>query len=108
MQPLDIPKWKLDSIFMDFVMGLPNTLRGHDTIWVIVNRLTKSSHFIPINISFSLQKLTEIYICVIVKLHGVPLSRVSDRVPRFTSRFWKSLQDALGTKLKLSSAYQVI
>ena len=92
---------------MDFVTGLPNTPRGHDAIWVVVDRLTKSAHFILINISFPLQKLAEIYIRVIVKLHGVPLSIVSDRDPRFTSRFWESLQEALGSKLRLSSAYHL-
>lgn len=89
---------------MDFVTGLSNTLRGFDLIWVIVDRMTKSAHFIPIKISFSLQKLDEIYILVIVKLHGFPSSIVSDRDLRFTSRFWDNLQGALGTKLKLSSA----
>ena len=73
MQPLEVPEWKWDSILMDFVTGLPNTLRGHDSIWVIVDRLTKSTYFIPINISFPVPKLAEIYISVIVKLHGVPL-----------------------------------
>jgi len=90
---------------MDFVTSLPNTPRGHDDIWVIVDRLTKSAHFIPINISFPISQLAEIYIREIVKLHGVPSSIVSDRDPRFTSRFWKSLQEALGSKLRLSSAY---
>jgi len=90
---------------MDFVTSLPNTPRGHDVVWVIVDRLTKSAHFIPINISFPVSQLVEIYIREIVKLHGVPSSIVSDRDPRFTSRFWKSLQEALGSKLKLSSAY---
>ena len=79
--------------------------RGYDAIWVIVDRLTKSAHFIPINISFPISQLAEIYIREIVKLHGVPSSIVSDRDPRFTSRFWKSLQEALGSKLRLSSAY---
>ena len=72
---------------MDFVTGLPNTLRGHDSIRVIVDRLTKSVHFILINISFPMSKLAEIYTSVIVKLHGVPLCIVSDRDPRFTSDF---------------------
>ena len=94
-----------DSISMDFVTGLPNTLRGHDSIWVIVDRFTKSAHFIPINISFPISKLAEIYISVIVKLHGVPLCIVSDRDPRFTYYFWKSLQEALGSRLRLSLAY---
>jgi len=87
------------------VTSLPNTPKGHDAIWVIVDRLTKSAHFIPINISFPVSQLAEIYICEIVKLHGIPSSIVSDRDPRFTSRFWKSLQEALGSQLRLSSAY---
>ena len=85
--------------------GLPNTLRGHDSIWMIVDRLTKSTHFIPINITYPIAKLAESYVRVIVKLHGVLVSIVSDRDLRFTSDFWKSLQEALGSKLKLSSAY---
>jgi len=72
---------------------------------VIVDRLTKSAHFIPINITFPVSHLAEIYIQDIVKLHGVPSSIVSDKDPRFTSRFWNSLQDALGSKLRLSLAY---
>jgi len=97
LTPLDVPEWKWDSICMDFVMSLPNTPRGNDAIWVIVDRLTNSAHFIPINISFPVFQLAEIYIREIVKLHGVPSSIISDRDPRFTSRFWKSLQDALGS-----------
>ena len=92
---------------MDFVTGLPNTQRGHNAIWVIVDRLTKSAHFIPIDITYSMERLAEIYIRVIVKLHGVSLSIVSDRDPRFTSRFWESLQKAFGSKLRLSSAYHL-
>src|ERR1051325_7148683 len=105
MQPLEIPEWKWDSICMDFVTGLPNTPRGYDAIWVIVDRLTKSTHFIPIKITYPVSKLAEIYTHVIVRLHGIPLCIVSDRDPRFTSEFWKSLQEALGSKLRLSSAY---
>jgi hypothetical protein len=102
---LDVSEWKWDSISMDFVTSLPNTPKGNDVIWVIVDRLTKSAHFLPINISFPVSQLAEIYIRDIVKLHGVPSSIVSDRDPRFTSRFPKSLQEALGSKLRLSSAY---
>jgi len=90
---------------MDFVVGLPRTPKGLDSIWVIIDRLTKYTHFIPINIRFSLEKLTSLYISEIVRLHGVPSSIVSDKDPRFTSRFWGSLNKALGTKLRLSSAY---
>ena len=105
MQPLEISEWKWDSISMDFVTGLPNTPRGHDAIWVIVDRLTKLTHFIPINISYPVSKLEKIYTHVIVRLHGIPLCIVSERDLRFTSDFWKSLQEALGSKLRMSSAY---
>lgn len=105
LQPLEIPKWKWDSISMDFVTGLPKTLKGYEAIWVIVDRLTKSAHFIPIDIIFPLQKLADLYISVIMKFHGVPSSIVSDRDPRFTCGFWKSLYEALGSNLKLSSSY---
>ena len=72
---------------MDFVTSLPNTPRENDAIWVIVDRLTKSTYFLPINISFPVAQLAEIYIREIVRLHGVPSSIVSDRDPRFTSRY---------------------
>ena len=77
---------------MDFVVGLPRTPRGLDSIWIIVDRLTKSSHFIPINIRFSLEKLTSLYISEIVRLHVVSSSIVSDRDPKFTSRFWETFE----------------
>jgi hypothetical protein len=105
MQPLFVPKWKWDSISTDFVEALPKTVKGFDSIWVIVDRLTKSTHFVPIKIGMSVAKLAEIYIEQIVRLHGIPSSIVFDRDPRFTSKFWESLQVALGTKLRLSSAY---
>jgi len=105
LTPLDVPEWKWDSISMDFVTSFPNTPKGHYAIWIIVDRLMKSAHFIPINISFPVSQLAEIYIREIVKLHGVPSSIASDRDQRFTSRFWKSLQEALGSQLRLSSAY---
>nr|KYP62060.1 Transposon Ty3-I Gag-Pol polyprotein [Cajanus cajan] len=105
LQPLYIPEWKWESIAMHFVVGLPRTTHKFDFIWFIVDRLTKSSHFLPINIRYSLEKLTELYIREIVRLHGVPSSIISDRDPRFTSKFWGSLHQALGTKLRLSFAY---
>lgn len=105
MQPLDVPEWKWDNISMDFVTGLLTTAKGNDVIWVVMDRLSKSDHFILIKISLSLQKLVDIYISIIVKLHGIPSSIVSDRDLRFMSRFWGSLQDALGSKLRLSSTY---
>lgn len=105
MHLLNIIEWKWDIISIDFVNGLPSTPKGSEVIWVIVDRLTKSTHFIPIKINFPLQRLAEIYIEVIVKLHGISSSIVSERDLRFTSRFWGSLQDALGTKLRLCSVY---
>ncbi|KAK2403361.1 hypothetical protein QL285_052808 [Trifolium repens] len=105
LQSLDIPEWKWDSISMDFITGLPKTRRKHDSIWVIVDRLTKSAHFLPVRTTDTAAKLTDIYIAEIVRLHGIPSSIVSDRDPKFTSHFWRTLHEALGTKLRLSSAY---
>nr|KYP49078.1 Transposon Ty3-I Gag-Pol polyprotein [Cajanus cajan] len=102
---MEIPQWKWDSITMDFIAGLPRSARNSDAIWVIVDRLTKCAHFLPVNIKWSLKKLTQLYVREIVRLHGVPSSIILDRDPRFTSRFWQSLHQALGMKLKLSSAY---
>ena len=105
LQPLPIPVWKWDEIGMDFVVGLPRTQKGHDSIWLIVDRLTKSAHFIPVRINYGGEKLAKLYVENIVKLHGVPGRIVSDRGTQFTSRFWKSLHKAMGTKLDFSSAY---
>jgi len=105
LQPLNIPEWKWDQIAMDFVVGLPKAPGGQDSIWVVIDRLTKSVHFIQFHITDSMPKLAEMYIRDIVRLHGVPASIVSDRDSRFTSRFWKCLQEALGTKLNISIAY---
>lgn len=90
---------------MDFVVGLPKAPGGKDSIWVIIDRLTKSARFSPFHITDSVPKLTEMYIRDIVRLNGVPASIVSDKDSRFTSRFWKCLQDALVTKLNISTAY---
>ena len=90
---------------MDFVVGLPRTFQKNDAIWVVVDRLTKVAHFLPIQQSYSLDQLTEIYVKEVVRLHGVPNSIVSDRDPQFTSHFWKSLQDAMGTQLNFSTAF---
>ena len=105
LQPLPIPEWKWEHITMDFVVGLPRARAGFDAIWVIVDRLTKSAHFLPVRIKFSLDRLAELYINEIVRLHGVPVSIMSDRDPRFTSRFWPKLQNTLGTTLHFSTAF---
>ncbi|GKA68045.1 putative reverse transcriptase domain-containing protein [Tanacetum coccineum] len=90
---------------MDFVSKLPKTSTGHDTIWVIVYRLTKSAHFIPTRATNSMETLTRLYIKEIVSRHGMPISIISDRNSHFTSRFWQSLQNTLGTQLDMSIAY---
>ncbi|KAA3471218.1 DNA/RNA polymerases superfamily protein [Gossypium australe] len=94
LQPVTIPKWKWERVTMDFVSGLPVTPRKKDSIWVIVDRLTKSAHFIPVRVDYSLEKLAELYVSKIVRLHGVPSSIISDRNSRFTSRFWNKLYEA--------------
>ena len=90
---------------MDFITGLPRTQSGYDSIWVIIDRLTKVAYFIPVKTTYAGNKLAELYMARIVCLHGVPKSIVSDRGSQFTSRFWESLHEALGTKLNFSTAY---
>ena len=85
--------------------GLPRTQRQHDVIWVIVDRLTKFAHFLPVNVKDSMEKLAQLYVDEIVRLHGVPVSIVSNRDPRFTSRFLPSLQAGLGTRIHFSTAF---
>ncbi|KAL4346647.1 hypothetical protein GQ457_17G011550 [Hibiscus cannabinus] len=105
LQPIRIPEWKWERITMDFVTGLPLTPSKKDSVWVIVDRLTKSAHFIPVRTNYPVDKLAKLYISEIVRLHGVPLSIISDRDPKLTSRFWRALQDALGTNLNFSTAF---
>ena len=90
---------------MDFVVGLPTTLGGYDSIWVVVDRLTKSAHFISVRVKYTAEKLAELYICQIVRLHGVPISIISDRGSLFSSLFWKAFQHGLGTLLDMSTAF---
>ncbi|GJZ63921.1 putative reverse transcriptase domain-containing protein [Tanacetum coccineum] len=90
---------------MDFITKLPKSSSGYDTIWVIVDRLTKSAHFLPIREDYKTEKLAKIYVNEIVARHGVPVSIISDRDGRFTSHLWQALQEALGTRLDMSTAY---
>nr|GEW42478.1 putative reverse transcriptase domain, ribonuclease H-like domain protein [Tanacetum cinerariifolium] len=98
-----IPIWKRERITMDFVTKLPRTSNGHHTIWVIVDRLTKSAYFIPTRETKSMDTLTWLYIKEIIPRYGVPISIISDHDSHFTSRFWQSLQNALGTQLYIST-----
>ncbi|GJZ84209.1 putative reverse transcriptase domain-containing protein [Tanacetum coccineum] len=100
-----IPEWKWDNITMDFVTKLPKTSQGYDTIWVIVDRLTKSAIFTPMRETDPLDKLARLYLKEVVTRHGIPVSIICDRDPRFASNFWRSLQSALGTNLDMSTAY---
>jgi hypothetical protein len=105
LQPLKIPEWKWEEIGMDFIVGLPRTEARYDSIWVIVDRLTKVVHFIPVKTTYSGAKLAELYMSRIVCLHGVPKKIMSDRGSQFTSKFWEKLHESMDTKLNFSSAY---
>ncbi|KAD4982217.1 hypothetical protein E3N88_18888 [Mikania micrantha] len=105
LQQPEIPMWKWDQISMDFITKLPRTSRNHDSIWVIVDRLTKSAHFLPIREDYSMDRLAKLYVNEIVSRHGVPISIISDRDSRFMSRFWQTLQNALGTQINMSTSY---
>jgi hypothetical protein len=105
LQPLPVPSWKWEEICMGFIVGLPNTSRHHDSIWVIVDRLAKTVHFLPVHTTHRAEKYAEIYIDQIVRLHGIPRTIVSDRGAPFVARFWEQLQESLGTHVIRSSAY---
>ncbi|GJT89574.1 reverse transcriptase domain-containing protein [Tanacetum coccineum] len=105
LQQPEIPVWKWEGIAMDFVTKLPRTSSGRDKIWVIVDRLTKSAHFLHMREDYKMDRLARLYLNEIVARHGVPISIISDHDSRFTSRFWQSMQEALGTRLDMSTAY---
>jgi hypothetical protein len=105
LQPLQILQWKCGEIGMDFIVGLPHTRAGYDSIWVVVSRLTKPAHFIPVKTTYNSVVLAELYMSRIVCLHGIPKKIITNRGTQFTSHFWQQLHEALGTHLKFSSAY---
>jgi hypothetical protein len=105
LQSLPIPTWKWEDISMDFIVGLPRTTKGYDSIWVIIDRLTKIAHFLPIKTDHPVTVYAQLYIARILSLHGVPKTIVSDRGPQFVAKFWEALHKSLGTKLLHSSAY---
>jgi IS30 family transposase len=100
-----VPEWKWEEIAMDFILGLPRTHSGYDSIWVTVDRLTKVAHFIPIKTTYSRPQLVELYMSRIVCLHGVLKNIVSDRGTPFTLKFWERLHETLDTQLHFNSAY---
>jgi IS30 family transposase len=105
LQPLQVLEWKWEDIAMDFIVGLLRTQSGYDSIWLIVDRLTKVAHFIPVKTTYSAPQLAELYMLMIVCLHGVPKKIMSDRGTQFASEFWERLNETLDTQLRFSSAY---
>ncbi|KAJ0806053.1 putative nucleotidyltransferase, Ribonuclease H [Helianthus annuus] len=105
LQQPEIPKWKWEQISMDFLTGLPRSQRGNDTLWVIVDRLTKSAHFLPIKETDKFSTLADIYLKEVVSRHGVPTSIISDRDARFTSELWQAMHKSIGSRLDMSTAY---
>jgi hypothetical protein len=105
LQPLKVPEWKWEEIGMDFIVALLRTRDGYDSIWVIVDRLTKVAHFIPVKTTYTGVKLAELYNSRIVCLHRVPKKIVFYQGTQFTSRFWQKLHESMDTKLNFSSTY---
>ena len=105
LQAMEIPTWKWEEINMDFVVGLPRTRGKYDSIWVIVDRLTKASHFLPVRTTYSTEDYAKWYLKEIVGLHGIPLAIITDRGAQFTAKFWKSFQEGLGTQVSLSTTF---
>jgi hypothetical protein len=105
LQPLSIIEWKWEDICMDFIVGLPCTSHGYNSIWAIIDCLTRSAHFIPLSTTYRVRQYAELYISHIVHYHGIPKTIISDRGSRFVARFWEQLHECLGTHLIRSSAY---
>src|SRR6187401_58385 len=105
LQPLAIPEWKWDKVGMDIITGFPRSRKGNNAIFVVIDRLSKVAHFLPVRGSITASHLADLLISRIVSLHGVPLEINSDRGSLFTSRFWESFQNAMGTQLSFSTAF---
>jgi transposase InsO family protein len=105
LKPLAVPVWKWEDISMDFVVGLPRTPKGNDLVWVIVDRLTKVAHIVPVKTRYTTEKHAELYVEHILRLHGTPRSIVSDRGPQFVSKFWQSFHKLMGTTLNHNTAF---
>jgi len=104
-QNIELPEWKWEMINMDFITGLPRSRRQHDSIWVIVNKISKSAHFLPVKTTHSTEDYAKLYLQKVVRLHGVSVSIISDKGTQFTAQFWKSFQKGLGSKMNLSTAF---
>lgn len=104
LQPLEMPERIWEDLALDFIVGLPNS-KGNTTILVVVDRLTKYAHFGALSSNFTASKVAELFCNMVIKLHGLPRTLVSDRDPIFTSQFWQRLFELMGTRLQMSSAY---
>jgi hypothetical protein len=105
LQPLPIPEWKWDVVTMDFITRLPRTSKQHDSIMVVVDKLTKAAHFIPLKTTHRATDVADIFLKEVARLHGIPKTIVSDRDLKFTSNFWKGLYKGFRTNLNCSTAY---
>jgi hypothetical protein len=105
LQPLPIPEWKWEVVTMDFITKMPRTNKQHDSIMVVVDKLTKAAHFIPIKLTHKERNIVCVYMKEITRLHGIPKKIVSDRDPKFTSNVWKGLLNGFGTNLNFSTTY---
>eukprot|EP00253_Pinus_taeda_P012641 PITA_12641 len=105
LQPLPIPEWKWEIISMDFITGLPKTKKGNDSIMVVVDKLSKAAHFIPVQSTYRAPQIAHVFMQNVFRLHGLPKVIISDRDVKFTSAFWRTLFADLGTQLNFSTAY---
>src|ERR1041384_5216708 len=105
LQPLPITEWKWDKVSTDFITGFPKTQKENDAIFVVIDRLSKVAHFLPICESITVSQLADLYVSRVVSLHGIPLEIHSDHGSLFTSRFWQSFQNSMGTHLSFSTAF---
>ena len=105
LQPFPIPEWKWEVISMDFITGFPMTMRQHDSIMVVVDKLTKESHFIPVKSTYKSDAIAKILMKEIFKLHGLPIIIISDRDSKFTSAFWQALFVLVGKNMNMSTIY---
>eukprot|EP00253_Pinus_taeda_P017346 PITA_17346 len=105
LQPLPIPEWKWETISMDFITGLPQTRKNHDSIMVVVDKLSKAAHFIPVHSTYKAVQIAHLFMQNVFRLHGLPKVIISDRDVKFTSTFWRTLFAELGTQLNFSIAY---
>jgi hypothetical protein len=105
LQPLPIPQWKWEVVTMDFITGLPRTSKQHDAIMVVMDKLTKATHFITLKTTHKATYVVDIYMRELARLHGIPKTIVFDKAPKFTLMFWKCLFKGFGTNLNFNIAY---